>query len=218
MKEAESRGAATVKELADANVGRSSLLKTIEDHKRIPFHTCRFSCKQEEARETILGDVNRRLEETEGRARQVAEERDGLATSNAQLVDDHDWMQEFGVANLCILSLIIPCNTREAGFKAGYNECLTYGNALSPKKFTDERCALRGVDTKAAYSAAAEAYNGLIVPALEQIEACLEAGDYVDRLRILFEPCKDGEGTSGAKLQTYDRLGLHALFTSFIRL
>ncbi|MFS7978009.1 hypothetical protein Hanom_Chr10g00910651 [Helianthus anomalus] len=189
MKEAEARGAAVVKELANANAGRSSLLKTVEDLKM------------------ILGDVNRRLGEAEARARKVEEERDGLATSNAQLIDDHAWMREFGVVNIVNAILVARENiaavanvnecAREAGFKAGYNHYLNDVNALSSKQFTDERCALRGVDTEAAYSAATEAYNGLIIPALEQIEACLEVDDYVGHLRRLFEPRKDGEGTSG---------------------
>ncbi|KAM0048948.1 hypothetical protein Hdeb2414_s0008g00280261 [Helianthus debilis subsp. tardiflorus] len=68
---------------------------------------------------------------------------------------------------------------RETGFKAGYNQCLNDVNTPSPKHFTDERCALRDVDTEAAYSAVVEAYNGLIIPALEQIEACLEVDNYI---------------------------------------
>ncbi|MFS7918865.1 hypothetical protein Hanom_Chr03g00206191 [Helianthus anomalus] len=78
-----------------------------------------------------LGDVNRRLGEAEARVRQVDEERDGLATSNAQLVDDRAWMQQFGVIHIVNVILETPENTtavanvneraREAGFKAGYN-------------------------------------------------------------------------------------------------
>ncbi|KAF5802825.1 hypothetical protein HanRHA438_Chr06g0273361 [Helianthus annuus] len=100
MKETEARGAAAVKELADANAGRSSLLKTIEDLKE--------ARNEVKTRETILGDVNRHLEETEARARQVAEERDVLITSNAQLVDDRAWMREFGIANVANAILNAP--------------------------------------------------------------------------------------------------------------
>ncbi|MFS7965932.1 hypothetical protein Hanom_Chr09g00767961 [Helianthus anomalus] len=44
-----------------------------------------------------------------------------------------------------------------------------------------------------------DACDGLIVLALAQIEECLEADDYVDRLRTMFEPkqsveCKGGAG------------------------
>ncbi|KAJ0435253.1 hypothetical protein HanIR_Chr17g0891291 [Helianthus annuus] len=182
-KEAERRRAAAVNKLADANVRRSKFIKTIEDLNE-------EARKEVQARETILGDVNRRLEEAETRVRQVAEERDGLATMNAQLVDDRAWMRDFGVANVANAILDTPENTatvanvidraREARFEAGYNECLTHVNALSSKKFTNERCALRGVDTEDAFRVTAEAYNNLIVPALAQIEECLEVYDYVD--------------------------------------
>ncbi|MFS7951590.1 hypothetical protein Hanom_Chr07g00596951 [Helianthus anomalus] len=49
------------------------------------------------------------------------------------------------------------------------------------------RCVLRRVNTEATMKAATDAYDGLIVPALAQIEECLGADDYVDRLRTLFE-------------------------------
>ncbi|KAJ0810089.1 hypothetical protein HanPI659440_Chr01g0022731 [Helianthus annuus] len=110
MKEAEARREAMVKELADANVGHTRMAKIIEDLKE-------ESRKEVEARETILGDVNHRLEEAETGARQVAEERDGLATMDAQLVADRTWMRDFGIANV---AKVMEC-VREAGFKAGYN-------------------------------------------------------------------------------------------------
>ncbi|KAJ0836960.1 hypothetical protein HanRHA438_Chr16g0772841 [Helianthus annuus] len=197
MKEAEARREAAVKELADANVGRTRMAKIIEDLKE-------KSRKEVEAREAILGDVNRRLEEAETRARQVAEEKDGLATMNAQLVADCAWMRDFAILdapeNTDAVAKVREC-AREAGFKAGYNECLTHVNALSATKFTDERCALRDVDTDATFRAATEAYDGLIVPALAQTEECLDADDYVDRPHTLFEPKKDGEGSSGVNVE-----------------
>ncbi|KAJ0592353.1 hypothetical protein HanHA300_Chr03g0084061 [Helianthus annuus] len=122
-----------------------------------------------------LEDVNRHLGEAEAGVRQVGEERDGLATLNVQLVDNRAWMRQFGVVHIVNAILEARENTavvanvnkraREAGFKAGYNQCLNDVNALSTKQFTDERCALRGVDTEAAYSATIDAYNGLTVDA-----------------------------------------------------
>ncbi|MFS7905449.1 hypothetical protein Hanom_Chr01g00047841 [Helianthus anomalus] len=144
--------------------GVTRMAKIIEDLKE-------EARKEVEARETILGDVNRHLEEAKMRAHQVAEESDGLATMNAQLVADRTWIRDFDVANVVNAILDAPENThatakvvecaREAGFKAGYTECLTHVNALSAKKFTDERCALRGVDIEAAFRAVTEAYDGL---------------------------------------------------------
>ncbi|KAJ0668984.1 hypothetical protein HanPI659440_Chr17g0695871 [Helianthus annuus] len=103
-KEAETRRVAAVTELVDANVGRSRLIKTIEDLKE-------EARKEVQARETILGDVNWRLEEAETRARQGAEERDGLETMNAQLVDDRASMRDFSVANVANAILDAPENT-----------------------------------------------------------------------------------------------------------
>ncbi|KAJ0680933.1 hypothetical protein HanPI659440_Chr16g0630051 [Helianthus annuus] len=201
MREAEARHEAAVKDLADANVGHSSMAKIIEELKE-------ESRKKVEAREMILGDVNRRLVEAEARATKVAEERDELAIMNANLVVDRTWMRNFVVQLIVNAILDAPKNTdalaevvgrtREAGYKASYTECLAQVNAVSVKKFTDERCALRRIDTEAALSAATEAYDGLIVPALAQIEECLDVDDYVNRLCTLFEPKKNVEGDSGA--------------------
>ncbi|MFS8000231.1 hypothetical protein Hanom_Chr12g01175911 [Helianthus anomalus] len=67
--------------------------------------------------------------------------------------------------------------------------------------------------TKALYAAAVDAYNNLSISAIEDIEKCLEAEDYVDRLRLLYERpeeeeeeeeeaaggAKEDAGTSGTK-------------------
>ncbi|KAJ0526229.1 hypothetical protein HanHA300_Chr09g0320861 [Helianthus annuus] len=90
---------------------------------------------------------------------------------------------------------------RQAGFKAGYNKCLGDVNPFFTSKFTDEWSGFHGVDTEAAYDAAVDAYNRLSIPALDRIEKCLEAENYVDRLRMLFEPVKEDGGTSGANAE-----------------
>ncbi|KAF5760588.1 hypothetical protein HanXRQr2_Chr16g0755231 [Helianthus annuus] len=126
-KEAEARSAATlkeaevrvaVKELKDANADRSKLSKAIEGS---PVKT----------RETILGDVTLRATEAKARARQAEEDRDGLATSIAQLTSDRAWMRQFGIGHIVEAILDAPENTAvvadvnecmcQAGFKAGYN-------------------------------------------------------------------------------------------------
>ncbi|KAJ0619382.1 hypothetical protein HanHA89_Chr02g0070751 [Helianthus annuus] len=89
---------------------------------------------------------------------------------------------------------------RQAGFKAVYNECLTHVNPFFKSRFTDERSGFHGVDTEAFYAAAVDAYNNLSNSAIEDIEKCLEAEDYVDRLRLLFDrPEEEDEAASGAK-------------------
>ncbi|KAJ0457378.1 hypothetical protein HanIR_Chr15g0773021 [Helianthus annuus] len=79
---------------------------------------------------------------------------------------------------------------RWAGFKAGYNKCLNDVNLFYGGKFTGERSGFHSVDTEAAFDAAVDAYNKLSIPAVDHIETCLEAKDYMDRLRLLFNPAR----------------------------
>ncbi|KAM0035356.1 hypothetical protein Hdeb2414_s0015g00445401 [Helianthus debilis subsp. tardiflorus] len=191
LKEAEVHAAAAVKELVDANADRSKLGKI--------------------TREMILADVNLRVTEAEAQARPAEEDRDGLATSIAQLTSDRAWMRQFGIAHIVESILDALENTdavadvnkraRKAGFKVGYNQCLNDVNPFFSSKFTDQRCAFHGVDTESAFFVVVDAYNGLIIPALDQIEACFEVDDYVDRLCMLFAPRTEGEGTSGGNVE-----------------
>ncbi|KAJ0788070.1 hypothetical protein HanPI659440_Chr05g0187371 [Helianthus annuus] len=195
-KEAEAHTAAAVKEFVDANADRSNLSKTVEElHEEL------------KTRESILGDVTSRATEAEARARQAEEDRDGLATSLAQVTSDRAWMRQYGIGHIVETILDAPENTaavavvnereRQAGFKAGYNQCLNDVNPFFASKFTDERCGFHGVDTEADFDAAVDAYNSLTIPVVDLIEASLEVDDYVDRLRMLFESRKESEGTSG---------------------
>ncbi|KAJ0958279.1 hypothetical protein HanPSC8_Chr01g0037181 [Helianthus annuus] len=84
-------------------------------------------------------------------------------------------------------------------------------NPLYQSKFTDERSGFQGVDTEARLAAAVEAYNNLSISAIDDFDKCLEAEDYVDRLRLLYgDPEEEEEeeiagsakgdaGTSGTK-------------------
>ncbi|KAF5803021.1 hypothetical protein HanRHA438_Chr06g0275501 [Helianthus annuus] len=156
----------------------------------------------------IHGEVTSRATEAETRARQAEGVRDGLATSLAQVTDDHAWMRQHGIGHIVEAILDAPENAVAvtdmneraywAGFKAGYNKCLNDVNPFCGSKFTDERSGFHGVDTEAAFDAAVDAYNKLSIPSLDRIETCLEAEDYVDHLHMLFNPVKEGEGTGGA--------------------
>ncbi|KAJ0438600.1 hypothetical protein HanHA300_Chr16g0615871 [Helianthus annuus] len=120
LKEAEVRVAATVKELKDANADRSKLSKVVEGSPG----------GSEDSRDDPW-DVTLRATETEARARQAEEDRDGLATSIAQLTSDRAWMRQFGIGHIVEAILDAPENTAavadvnervcQAGFKAGYN-------------------------------------------------------------------------------------------------
>ncbi|MFS7967304.1 hypothetical protein Hanom_Chr09g00784211 [Helianthus anomalus] len=90
-------------------------------------------------------------------------------------------------------------HAREAGFKAGYNECLSHVNPFYKSKFTDERSGFHGVDTKALYAAAVDTYNNLSISAIDDIEEFLEAENYVDRLRLLYDYPEEEETASGSK-------------------
>ncbi|MFS7927305.1 hypothetical protein Hanom_Chr04g00307501 [Helianthus anomalus] len=73
-------------------------------------------------------------------------------------------MRDHGIAHIVETILDAPENAaavneikervRQAGFKAGYNECLSHVNPFYKSRFTDERSGLHGVDSEAAYAAA----------------------------------------------------------------
>ncbi|KAM0071253.1 hypothetical protein Hdeb2414_s0001g00022881 [Helianthus debilis subsp. tardiflorus] len=56
------------------------------------------------------------------------------------------------------------------------------------------------LDTEARYVAAINAYNRLSIATIDNIDKCLEAEDYVDRLRLLYaDPEEEEETAGGAK-------------------
>ncbi|KAJ0827194.1 hypothetical protein HanRHA438_Chr17g0822881 [Helianthus annuus] len=99
----------------------------------------------------------------------------------------------------------IRLRARDAGFKAGYNRCISHINVLSRGRYTDERSEFHGVDTEGLLAAALAAYNDMSISALEKVDECLDAEDYVDRLRMLYADAEEsgeeetgGDGTGGA--------------------
>ncbi|KAJ0917695.1 hypothetical protein HanRHA438_Chr05g0208881 [Helianthus annuus] len=216
-KEAEARAA---KALEEANVDHSYLNKVVEDLKA-----------EMQNRLTIVEEVTARVTEAEARAREVVEVRDSLSSSLDQLKADRDWMRYHGIGHIVGTILDAPENAaavnelkehaREAGFKAGYNRCISHMNPLYQSKFTDERYGFQGVDTEARYAAAIAAYNDLSIAAINDIDNCLEAVDYVGRLRLLYgdpegeeeeETAGSGKGDAGTSGTKKDKVGLCALF------
>ncbi|KAF5768209.1 hypothetical protein HanXRQr2_Chr14g0633741 [Helianthus annuus] len=153
--------------------------------------------------------VTARAAEAEARAREAAEARDSLISSLDQVKADRDWMRDHDIGHVLSEPFLTRLRTRavnelkerarEAGFKAGYNECLNHVNPFYKSKFTEDRSGFHGVDTEARYVAAINAYNRLSISALEDIDKCLEAEDYVDRLRLLYDDPEEEEAAGGAK-------------------
>ncbi|XP_021985941.2 uncharacterized abhydrolase domain-containing protein DDB_G0269086-like [Helianthus annuus] len=125
-KEAEAR---TVKALEEANADRTNLNKTVEGLQN---------------RVTILAKITARVAEAEAPAMEAAEARDSLTSSFEQLKADRDWMRDHGIGHIVGAILDAPENAaaieelkqraREAGFKAGYNRCISHMNLLSQGK------------------------------------------------------------------------------------
>ncbi|KAF5797480.1 hypothetical protein HanXRQr2_Chr07g0281061 [Helianthus annuus] len=180
---------------------------------------------------TILADVTARANEAEARAREAAEARDSLVSSFNLLKDDREWMRDHGIGHIVKAILNAPENAasvdqirlraRDAGFKAGYNRCISHINILAQVKYTDERSGFHRVDTEALLAAALAAYDDMCISALEKLEECLEVEDYVDRLRLLYaddeeeEVACDGTGGAGTSVQRRTRLAYVPFFVPF---
>ncbi|XP_021972082.1 translation initiation factor IF-2-like [Helianthus annuus] len=88
---------------------------------------------------------------------------------------------------------LIKQRARDASFKAGYNRCIGYINILSKGGYTDERSGFRDVDTEAFLEAACASFYDTSIAAVEELDKCLDAPDYVDRLRWLYANADDSE-------------------------
>ncbi|MFS8024184.1 hypothetical protein Hanom_Chr16g01460281 [Helianthus anomalus] len=160
-------------------------------------------------RVTILEEVTARASEAEARAREAVNAGDCLTTSLNLLKVDRDWMRDHCIGHIIGTILNAPENAttinelkecaRQAGFKAGYNECLGHVNPFYKSRFTDERSGFHGINTEALYSTVVDAYNNLSISTIEDIEKCLEAEDYVDRLWLLYERPEEEEAAGDAK-------------------
>ncbi|MFS7905734.1 hypothetical protein Hanom_Chr01g00051181 [Helianthus anomalus] len=168
---------------------------------------------------TMLVEITARATEAEARASEAVEARDRLVSSFNQLKADRDRMRDHGIGHIVKAILDAPENAasvdlirqraRDVGFKAGYNRCISHMNILAQGKYTDERFGFHGVDTEARLDASLASYNDMSISALEQLDKCLDAEDYVDRLRLLYgdddeeedeEAGDDGTGGAGTSV------------------
>ncbi|KAJ0717056.1 hypothetical protein HanPI659440_Chr13g0519351 [Helianthus annuus] len=91
---------------------------------------------------------------------------------------------------------LVKERARDAGFKAGYSRCIGHINVMS-----------KGGYTEALLNAAVASFYDTSLSCVKKLDECLEAADYVDRLRMLYadveeDPAgggQDGAGTSGTK-------------------
>ncbi|KAF5795066.1 hypothetical protein HanXRQr2_Chr08g0335401 [Helianthus annuus] len=200
----------------EAKVAESRIAKALEDAKGAEACAARALEEAEVQNQvTIVAEDTARAAEAEARAREVAEARDSLVSSFNQLKDDRDWMRDHGIGHIVKAILDAPENAtgvdqirqraRDAGFKAGDNQCISHINVLSRGGYTDERSGFHGVDTEGLLAAALAAYHNMSISALEKLDECLDAEDYLDRLRMLYVDAEEseeeetaGDGTGGA--------------------
>ncbi|KAF5764843.1 hypothetical protein HanXRQr2_Chr15g0696751 [Helianthus annuus] len=206
LEEAKEREGRTSKALEEANADRTRLNQTVGSLKN---------------HKAMLAEVTTRATEAERRASEAAEARDSLTSSFNQLENDREWMRCHGIGHIVKVILDAPetatgidqikQRARDAGFKAGYNRCISHMNILAQGEYTDERSGFRGVNTESLLDANLASFYDMSISALEKLDECLDAEDYVDRLRMLYDVAeeseeekaagdgKDGAGTSGTK-------------------
>ncbi|MFS8008342.1 hypothetical protein Hanom_Chr14g01271561 [Helianthus anomalus] len=196
----EKRENAAVATMEEAIVARTTTVEAM----RKP--TLRETARKDlQAKDVALAEVTRRLIEAEVRAyaegprvTKVEEDHqrvlDQHAEAVAQLDDAKIVNAILDAPEVSVAVKAVRAKARDAGYKAGYTECLTHVNVVSERKFIDEQCPVREVDTKGELKAVSDAYDNLVVPTLGHVKECLAADDYVNRLRGLFEPKENVEG------------------------
>ncbi|KAJ0702338.1 hypothetical protein HanPI659440_Chr14g0528381 [Helianthus annuus] len=224
LEEAKEAGARAAKALEEAKERESCASKALEEANVDRDHLNQIvgSLQAEvQTREAQLAEITARVTVAEKRANEAVEARDGLTSSFNQLEADREWMRCHGIAHIVKAILdapetatgidLIKQRARDAGFKAGYNRCIGHINILSKGGYTNERSGFRDVDTEALLEAACASFYDMSISAVEKLDECLEAADYVDRLQMLYADAKeleeenttgdgqDGVGTSGTK-------------------
>ncbi|KAJ0827261.1 hypothetical protein HanRHA438_Chr17g0823671 [Helianthus annuus] len=219
LEEAKEAGARAAKALEEANEREGRVSKALEEANA--DRTRLNQIAEVQTREAKLAEVNARATEAGKRASEVVEARDSLMSSFNQLEADREWMRCHGIAHIVRAIMDAPetatgidritQRARDAGFKAGYNRCISHINILAQGEYTDERSGFYGVNTEALLEAATASFYDMSISALEKLDECLDAPDYVDRLRMLYADAdeseeeeaavagKDGASTSGTK-------------------
>ncbi|KAJ0714109.1 hypothetical protein HanPI659440_Chr13g0485881 [Helianthus annuus] len=207
LEEAKKAGARFANALDEANVDRTRLNQTV------------VSLQAEvQTQEVKVADLTARVTVAEKRANEAVKARDALTSSFNQLEADREWMRSRGIAHIVESIMdapetatgldLVKQRARDAGFKAGYSRCIGHINVMSKGGYTEERSGFRDVDTEALLDAAVASFYDTSLSCVEKLHECLEAADYVDRLRMLYADAEgenpagggqDGAGTSGTK-------------------
>ncbi|XP_035838913.1 uncharacterized protein LOC110931355 [Helianthus annuus] len=171
-----------------------------------------------QAREVAVTDLTARVSAAEERADSAVEAKDALVSSLNQLEADREWMRSCGISRIVEAIMNAPetaaglnlvrDRARDAGFKAGYNRCIGHLNVITKGSHTDERSGFRGVDTESHLKAAEASFYDTSLACIQELDSCLDAADYVYRLRMLYPDveeddaagnARDDAGTSGTK-------------------
>uniref|UniRef100_A0A251S928 Transposase (Putative), gypsy type n=1 Tax=Helianthus annuus TaxID=4232 RepID=A0A251S928_HELAN len=207
LEEAKERESRSSKALEEANAEQTRLKQVVSSLQA-----------EVQTREVAVTDLTARMTAAEERANVAVEARDALTSSLQQLEADREWMRSQGIAHIVQAIMdapetatgldLVKERARDAGFKAGYSHCIGHINVMSEGGFTEERSWFRDVDTEARLNAAVASFYDTSLSCVEKLVECLEAADYVDRLRMLYADgeeenpaggSQDGAGTSGTK-------------------
>ncbi|KAF5819618.1 hypothetical protein HanXRQr2_Chr02g0079641 [Helianthus annuus] len=211
LEEAKETGARTAKALEEAKERESRSSKALEEAnaERIRLDKVVASLQAEvQTWEVAVADLTARITAAEERASVAVEARDALTSSFNQLEADREWMRRHGIARIVQAIMdapetaagldLVKQRARDAGFKAGYNRCISHMNVMSVGGVIEERSGFRDVDTKGRLNAAVASFYDTSLSCVEKLDDCLEAADYVDRLRMLYGDAEEEDRAGGA--------------------
>ncbi|KAJ0912432.1 hypothetical protein HanRHA438_Chr06g0274241 [Helianthus annuus] len=211
LEEAKEAGARATKAFEEAAEKESRSSKALEEAhaERMRLDKVIASLQAEfQAREVAVTDLTARVSVAEKQADAAVEAKDALVSSFNQLEADREWMRAHGIARIveAIMNApetasgldLVKERARDAGFKAGYNRCIGHINVLSAGGYTTKRSGFHGVDTESLLKAAEDSFYNTSLACVEELDDCLEAADYVDRLRMLYPDAEEEEPAGGA--------------------
>ncbi|KAJ0854338.1 hypothetical protein HanRHA438_Chr14g0661521 [Helianthus annuus] len=217
LEEAKEAGARAAKALEEAKERESRSSKALEEVNAERTRLDQVVASLQ-TREVAVTDLTARMTAAEERANAAVEARDALTSSFNQLEADREWMRSHGIARIVQAIMdapetatgldLVKERARDAGFKAGYSRCIGHINVMSEGGYTEERSCFRDVDNEARLNVVVVSFYDTSLSCVEKLDECLEAADYVDRLRMLYADAEeedpagggqDGAGTSGTK-------------------